>query len=176
MIPLPTVDVLDSITIAVPCRVPWEDMRGDHQTRFCDKCNQNVHDLSELTTAEAIQLVSDGKTVPCLRLFRRPDGRVMTADCMTKRERVWKWLNRRSARAAAVFAAIAFGCDKPTPIVGDVCPPREELPLAPPPHIPAAKLTLAPAPHEPTRSQRNEGSGSAAPVPAGNNSATEAER
>jgi hypothetical protein len=128
MIPLPTVDVLDSITIPVACPVPWDAMRGDARTRFCDKCSQNVHDVSELTRAEAVQLVSAGEKVPCLRLYRRQDGRVMTADCLTKRDRVWKWLHRRSAWAAAIFALVFFmGCNsKPDCIMGT--PPPMEMP------------------------------------------------
>ena len=109
MIPLPTVDVLDAITIPVSCPVPWDDMSGDHRTRFCDKCSQNVHDVSELTHAEAVSLVTDGDKLPCLRIYRRPDGRVMTADCLTRRERAWKWLDRRSAWAAALFALVFMG-------------------------------------------------------------------
>jgi hypothetical protein len=113
MIPLPVVDVLGSITIPVPCPVSWDAMRADHRTRFCDTCSQNVHDVSELTAAEAVELVTGGEKAPCLRLFRRPDGRVMTADCLTKRERAWKWLNRRSAWVAAFFALVFMGCTNP---------------------------------------------------------------
>src|SRR4051794_26610959 len=104
MIALPVLDPLDSITIPVACPVPWDTMQGDDRTRFCDKCSQNVHDVSELTREEALRLVSNGGKVPCLRLYRRRDGRVMTADCTTRRERVWKWLHRRSPRLAWVFA------------------------------------------------------------------------
>jgi hypothetical protein len=160
MIPLPTVDVLDAISIPVTCPVSWNAMRGDRRTRYCDSCRQNVHDVSELTTAEAVRLVTGGETVPCLRLFRRRDGRVMTADCMTKRERVWKWLHRRSAGAAALFAILAFGCGKQMgEAQGGVCDAREnaetesgDLPVAPPPHE-AAVGVAAPAPHEPATRQ-----------------------
>lgn len=135
MTPLAVVNVLDSITIPSPCPVPWEEMRGDHRTRFCDKCRQNVHDLSELTAAEAVQLVTGGEKVPCLRLFRRADGRVMTADCMTERERAWKWLHRRSARAAALFALVFMGCTKPLGTEGKPCVddalPAHEAPAKP---------------------------------------------
>ena len=125
MIPLPVVDPLDSITIPVNCPVPWEEMHGDRRTRFCDKCSQNVHDVSELTRDEAVQLVTGGEKVPCLRLYRRPDRRVMTADCMTKRERVWKWLHKRSAWAASLFALVFFaGCRNPIECTaGDPLPP-----------------------------------------------------
>lgn len=113
MIPLPTIDVLDSITIPVACPESWDAMEGDHRTRFCNKCSQNVHEVSELTTAEAVQLVTGSEKMPCLRLYRRPDGRVMTRDCLTKRERAWKWLHRRSAWAAACFALLFLGCTNP---------------------------------------------------------------
>jgi hypothetical protein len=128
MIPLPTVDVLDSIAIPVACPVPWDAMRGDARTRFCEKCSQNVHDVSELSRAEAVQLVTSGEKVPCVRLYRRPDGRVMTADCVTRRERVWKWLHRRSSWAAAIFALVFFlGCySKPDCIMGT--PPPADVP------------------------------------------------
>jgi hypothetical protein len=119
MTPLPVVDSLDAITIAVPCTVSWDTMRGDNRTRFCDKCQQNVHDVSELTREEALKLVNTGESKPCLRIYRRPDGRVMTADCTTKSERVWKWLRRYSAPAAALFALV-FGC-KPQLMMGGIC-------------------------------------------------------
>jgi hypothetical protein len=160
MIPLPTIDVLDAITIPVSCPVPWDDMRGDHRTRFCNKCSQNVHDVSELTRAEAMNLVIGGDTIPCLRIYRRPDGRVMTADCTTRRERVWKWLDRRSAWAAALFALVFMGgCSEPAcQFAGEPLPslPAHEehiadseraAQLAPRANATGA-LEEAPAPHE----------------------------
>lgn len=113
MIPLPTLDALDAVTIPVPCTVPWDEMSGDCRTRFCDQCRQNVYDVSELSRAEAVELLTATAGVPCLRIYRRPDGRVMTADCATRRERVWKWLDRRSKWAAGLFALAFFaGCDR----------------------------------------------------------------
>ena len=131
MIALPTIDALDSIIIPVACPVPWDEMHGDNRTRFCDKCRQNIHDVSELTRAEALKLLSANDRLPCLRFYRRPDGRVMTADCTSRRERVWKWLHRRSTWAASVFALVfLMGCSsKPDCIMG-VPPPR---PTSPPP-------------------------------------------
>jgi len=122
MIPLPTVDALDAISIPVPCPVAWDAMHGDDRTRFCDQCKQSVHDVSELTRAEALRLVTAGEKTPCLRIYRRPDGRVMTADCATSRERVWKWLHKRAPWAAAAFALVFMaGCGKPERTTGDVC-------------------------------------------------------
>jgi hypothetical protein len=133
MIPLPTLDVLDSMTIPVACPVPWDEMHGDDRTRFCDKCSQNVHDVSELTRAEAVQLLTAGERLPCLRIYRRQDGRVMTTDCMTRRERVWKCLHKRSVWAAWLFALVFFaGCEPrwgctagvPLPLRAEEMPPE----------------------------------------------------
>jgi hypothetical protein len=120
MISLPTLDALDSVSIPVPCEVPWSDMRGDARTRHCDQCKQNVHDVSELSRAEALALIGEaGTKPPCLRVFRRPDGRVMTADCATRRERAWKWLNGRAPRLARLFALVFFaGCGSPCVTAG----------------------------------------------------------
>lgn len=130
MVPLPTIDALDALTIPNTCPVPWDSMRGDHRTRFCDRCEQNVHDVSELTRAEAVQLVTAGERLPCLRIYRRPDGRVVTTDCATKRERVWKWLHRRSPWLAALFTLVFFAgcnpfCTTGVPL-GPVPPPPDD--------------------------------------------------
>lgn len=77
--------------------------------------------MSELTRGETLALLSAGGQVPCLRLDKRPDGRVMTADCVTRRERTWKWLDRRSKWAAALFALVFFaGCERPVCVAGGI--------------------------------------------------------
>jgi hypothetical protein len=112
MISLPTVDVLDSITIPVHCPIPWEEMRGDDHTRYCLNCSESVHDVSTLTTEETLKLLTAGGKSPCIRIYRRNDGRVMTADCpASAREKMWRWLRRRSTWAASVFALLfVSGC------------------------------------------------------------------
>jgi hypothetical protein len=107
---LPLLNELDGISIPVPCTVPWNEMLGDSRTRHCSQCRNSVHDVSELSRVEALKLVCGGESV-CLRVYRRPDGRVLTSDCSTKRERIWKWLNNRSVLAASVFALLFLsGC------------------------------------------------------------------
>jgi hypothetical protein len=106
-IPLPTIDPLDAITIATPCNVPWREMRGNDRSRFCGQCQKRVFDLSAMTTAEATALLGDPDNRPCMRLYRRPDGRVMTSDCPVGiRARIWRQLRRRTAWAASLFAML----------------------------------------------------------------------
>ncbi|MBN9524056.1 hypothetical protein J0H58_37025 [bacterium] len=108
MVSLPTLDTLDGLTIPTACPVAWDSMQGDERTRFCDTCSQNVHDVSELTRDEALRLVAADRPLPCLRIYRRPDGRVMTADCATRRGRAWKWLHHLSPWATTVFGLVAY--------------------------------------------------------------------
>lgn len=114
-IPLPTLDLLDAITIPTPCDVPWGEMRGDNRSRLCGQCQRQVFDLSAISSTEATELLRDPTNRPCVRLYRRPDGRVLTADCpVGLRARVWRGLRRRSAWVASLFAMLFLPACKST--------------------------------------------------------------
>ncbi|AKQ63720.1 hypothetical protein A176_000632 [Myxococcus hansupus] len=83
---------MDRLTIATPCEMRWDDMKGDARVRHCEACKLSVHNVSEMTTDEVETLLQPGGRV-CARLYRRPDGTVVTGDC----RRVW-----RQQRAEAV--------------------------------------------------------------------------
>jgi hypothetical protein len=87
-------DPLDRIEIAVPCQVSWDTMAGDDRVRHCGQCRQNVYNIAGFTRYEAMRLIEEKQGRMCLRLFRRPDGTVLTANC---RERL------RAARKRGVF-------------------------------------------------------------------------
>ncbi|MFK7989501.1 MAG: hypothetical protein AB8I08_26025 [Sandaracinaceae bacterium] len=99
--------LLNGMKIAKPCPASWAAMAGGDHVRACSLCDKRVYQLSGLTAVEAVALLTDGNGATCVRLYRRRDGSVMTADCKegTKRQR------RRSLRvlgvAAGVVAAVA---------------------------------------------------------------------
>jgi hypothetical protein len=106
-IPLPTLDLLDSITIPTPCHVPWNEMQGDDRSRLCSQCQTKVFDLSMMTTAAAKSLLTSPGNRPCIRVFRREDGRIMTSDCPVGiRAGIWRHLKRSSAWVASLFAML----------------------------------------------------------------------
>ena len=83
-VPLP---LLDSIRIASPCPMKWEEMRAiddedGERRRFCDHCSLHVHNIAGLTRSEAERMLHEaaGGRV-CVRLFRRTDGTILTRDC-----------------------------------------------------------------------------------------------
>lgn len=106
--PVASTDPLQGLTIPVPCTVPWETMTGDARVRFCGQCRLHVHDLSAMTGDEAVAFLrakAPGARV-CVRFRRRPDGRVVTADCL---EAVRALRRRAWLAAAAVCGALGLG-------------------------------------------------------------------
>ena len=94
---------IDRMRIATPCPISWEQMVGDHRVRFCDHCQLNVYNISELSRLESEKLIASTEGRLCARLFRRADGTVLTKDCPVG----LRALRRRVAkRTAAIFAAI----------------------------------------------------------------------
>lgn len=87
---------LDRINIASPCSSDWDDMIGNDQVRFCQHCSLFVHDLSKITTKEALKIVADSKGKLCVRYVRRPDGTVETA----RRAQPVTQIKRRLSRIA----------------------------------------------------------------------------
>ncbi|MCE9572430.1 MAG: hypothetical protein K8W52_04675 [Deltaproteobacteria bacterium] len=93
--------LLDRVVIKTPCKESWAAMRGDDRKRFCGKCDKHVYDLSAMTAVEAEALLAGPGEAPCLRLYRRPDGTVLTSDCPIGSRR------RRRNRWAIVGVAVA---------------------------------------------------------------------
>ena len=100
---------LDAVTIASPCTVSWDTMAGDKTKRFCGQCRLHVHDVSQMTRREADALIESAGGRCCLRLWRRPDGRVITKDCGRVRLAIARRVMILRAAAAGVFAALGLG-------------------------------------------------------------------
>jgi hypothetical protein len=94
--------VLDNLRVASPCSEKWADMAGDERVRACEKCNQNVYNLSSLTRAEAESLIAERNGRMCVRYFQRADGTILLADCTVGKR------NKRYRRAIAVGVAASL--------------------------------------------------------------------
>jgi hypothetical protein len=124
------VPVLDNLAIASPCEATWSEMVGDDRRRLCGHCNRYVYDLAAMTRDEIHALVGAPGSAPCVRLYQRADGTLMTADCpIGARRRRW-----------VAFSALAFGT-----LTGAVLlfaghrprPPMPSVPPEPPAPVPA---------------------------------------
>ena len=94
----PELDPVDHIEIPTPCSVPWDSMYGDQRIRHCGSCRKNVYNVAELTRAQAMALITSRERV-CLRIYRRPDGTVVTNDC---------WSRLRAARRQGMWAFVVM--------------------------------------------------------------------
>jgi|HubBroStandDraft_6_1064221.scaffolds.fasta_scaffold58086_2 hypothetical protein len=98
------VPLLDDVRVASPCTASWDAMSGDERARFCGECKKSVYNLSAMTRDEAERLLAEREGSICVRLYRRTDGTVITADCPVglRKKRV-----RRAAISVAGAGALA---------------------------------------------------------------------
>ena len=99
---------LEVIDIARPCPADWDAMRGDDQVRFCKHCSLNVYNLSAMTRAQAERLVAEREGRLCIRMYRRLDGTVVTADCDGAFKLAAKRIGRFAKAATAVVLTAAL--------------------------------------------------------------------
>ncbi|XXY19401.1 cell division protein ZapB [Sorangium sp. So ce216] len=133
------VPLLDSLRVASPCTASWDEMAGDDRVRFCQRCEKNVYNLSEMPRDEAERLVRAAAGDLCVRLYQRADGTVLTADCPVgvSRRRI------RNLTAAAVGGgllaagmALASASSSSRAVLGGLAPPRAVAPdIGPKPDI-----------------------------------------
>jgi len=96
--------MLENIHIASPCNADWEKMQGDDRVRHCVECNLNVYNFSEMTADEVNALIMQREGRLCARLYRRPDGTLLTRDCPVG---LWRRVRRiSSVVSAALWAAV----------------------------------------------------------------------
>jgi hypothetical protein len=92
-------ELLEGLRIATPCDVPWEGMIGGYAVRYCGKCRRNVYNVAGMSGDEALAVIERTEGRLCLRLSRRPDGTLVTGDCLAR-------LRRARRRGWIAFAAV----------------------------------------------------------------------
>ncbi|HEX8636442.1 MAG TPA: hypothetical protein VF692_00155 [Pyrinomonadaceae bacterium] len=95
---------LNNIKIASPCPADWNEMIGDERKRYCSDCKLNVYNLSEMTKAQAENLIIESEGSLCVRFYRRADGTVLTKDCPVG----WQMIKKRISQKATAFASFLF--------------------------------------------------------------------
>ena len=97
---------LDNVRIASPCNVDWDSMVGNERRRFCDQCQLNVYNLSEMTRSEAERFVGSSEGRVCIRYYQRRDGSIITRNCPIGLQAVKRRLSR--VRNAVVSLVVTF--------------------------------------------------------------------
>ncbi len=97
---------IESVIIAAPCSVSWDNMKGSDTVRHCVGCQQSVYNLSAMTQIEADEFLQANQKLPCLRFFRRSDGTIMTDNCPRPFRKARDVYHRIAALASSAVAAI----------------------------------------------------------------------
>lgn len=95
---------LNNIKIASPCSADWNEMIGNERKRYCGDCKLNVYNLSEMTKAQAENLIIESEGNLCVRFYRRSDGTVLTQDCPVG----WQKIKNRTKVFVTAAASIVF--------------------------------------------------------------------
>ena len=76
-------------------------MSGDDKCRFCSLCDKNVYNLSSMNETEINTLLKTEQNV-CTRVFKRPDGTILTEDCPIGLKQVRAHLTQKKFLAAGL--------------------------------------------------------------------------
>jgi len=96
--------MLQKLSTKTPCNVRWKEMSGDERARFCFRCSKNVYDLRAMTEDEAESFLAVHAEHQD-RFFRRPDGTILTENCIVGAERRHRFTVFASAIVASVVIA-----------------------------------------------------------------------
>ncbi|MEI9885787.1 MAG: hypothetical protein WDN08_04660 [Rhizomicrobium sp.] len=73
---------LDVLTTPTRCATSWDLMDGSDCARLCGVCRETVFDVSAMDDRDADEFLREHMVEPPrLALHRRPDGRLLRAEC-----------------------------------------------------------------------------------------------
>ncbi len=123
---------LDVLEVERPCTRDWSAMKGTDCVRFCGHCRKNVYNLSGMSRAEAQRLLDVHEGDVCVRLVRRADGTVVTADAdsdaSTPLTSTLVWVLILLLLTLGPIAAVAFASSNQV-IMGGLKPPSTGGPV-----------------------------------------------
>lgn len=104
---------LKQIRIKNPCHENWDAMPGDVRSRFCDRCETRVFNLSSMTPSEVDELSANSDERYCVRFVANPNGTPILRS--PPRRSFLRWL-------ASIVAVV-------TPVLAGACrdDPEEEI-------------------------------------------------
>lgn len=72
---------IENYRMATDCASSWENMTGSGCVKFCEICKLQVYDFSGMSMPEVQELVLKREDKKKFVLFKRKDGKFLTADC-----------------------------------------------------------------------------------------------
>jgi len=99
----PAKNRLHPLAVTSPCSQDWNSMVGNDRIRFCEHCSLHVHNLSQMTRAQALRLAADSRGRLCVRYHSTPENEIVTRTA--QRGQLYQIGRRVSRLAAGAFSA-----------------------------------------------------------------------
>jgi hypothetical protein len=102
------------IQIRTPCSKQWSELIGDDRRRFCSACSLHVHNATQLTRAEATELITSGESRVCLRVEYDASGAPLFREPAPAGARAgvsWNRAARAGRWALSAFAGLLAACN-----------------------------------------------------------------
>ena len=100
---------LEQGRVAAPCSADWNRMSGNDRVRFCDRCNLNVYNLSEMSKRDAEALIRRTEGRLCVRFYRRTDGTILTDNCPVGLRAIKRRISRIASTALSAVLSFFAG-------------------------------------------------------------------
>lgn len=100
---------LDDVRVAAPCSADWDNMFGNERVRFCDQCQLNVFNLSEMSKEDAERLIGQTEGRLCVRFYKRQDGSIITQNCPVGLRAIKRRLSRAATAVATFVLSLMAG-------------------------------------------------------------------
>ncbi len=104
----------DRMIIPAPCDADWDSMIGNERMRFCEHCNLQVTNLSNLTRQEAVRLVARSEGRLCVRFVRRSDGSIAAKQSEKKLHQISRRVSRLAAGAFSATLSLTTAAAQTT--------------------------------------------------------------
>lgn len=79
--PVKPFEPIENYKIATPCSSMWEGTDPKERYRYCEKCHLQVYDFTGMELPDAEALIFKRESRKNAPLFKRADGKFLTADC-----------------------------------------------------------------------------------------------
>lgn len=87
------------------CHTEWDKLPGKGRIKYCPECDLQIYDFAGMNLEEIRALIYQREGTTTYRLYRRADGRFLTADCKNRLPSNLK----TPLISAACLAVIALG-------------------------------------------------------------------
>jgi hypothetical protein len=114
------------VPINNPCNEDWDAMSGGRKRRHCGSCDKDVFHLSNMTRAEADELLATRDSSICVRYTHDADGNLYFRDSTFggRLDLQWEGLRKLVAAAALVVPGLGLVACDTQQAMGDIAPPQ----------------------------------------------------